>query len=137
VGLILDTSLLVRTERSGASVRDAVQSWAAWFDASELGISAVTLAELGHGIARAGDEQRRSARSNFVSAIRMLVPIYVVDEEIALLAGIIDGELRSRGLTIGLADALIAATALVRGDGVATFNGKHFKLVPGLKVLEL
>ncbi len=75
--------------------------------------------------------------SNFVSAVRMLVPIYAVDEEIALRAGIIDGELRSRGLAIGLADALIAATALVRGDGVATFNGKPFKLVLGLNVLEL
>jgi tRNA(fMet)-specific endonuclease VapC len=137
VGLILDTSLLVRAERSGTPVRNAVQSWAGRFGASELGISVISLAELGHGIARAENEQRRTARNGFVSALRALVPIYVVNEEIALRAGLIDGDLRGRGLAIGLADALIAATALVRGDGVATFNGRHFKLVPGLDVVEL
>ncbi len=49
----------------------------------------------------------------------------------------IEGELRSRGFTIGFADALIAATAMARGDGVATLNGKHFRRVPQLNVLEM
>jgi predicted nucleic acid-binding protein len=137
VGLILDTELLIRAERLGLPVRQAVESWSAKTHGRGLGISGISLAELGHGIARADSQQRRAARERFANALRELVPVYTVNEEIALRAGMIDGELRGNGFTIGLMDALIAATALERGDGVVTRNIRHFKAVPGLEVVEL
>jgi predicted nucleic acid-binding protein len=50
---------------------------------------------------------------------------------------LLNGELSGLGLAIGLADAIIGTTALIRNDGVATLNGRHFKMVPGLDVVEL
>jgi predicted nucleic acid-binding protein len=137
VGLILDTDLLIRAERLGLTVRQAVEFWSAKTDGRELGLSVISLAELGHGIARAESQQRRAVRIRFASALRELFPVYPVNEEIALRAGMIDGELRGRGFTIGMMDALIAATALEQGDGVVTFNLRHFRAVPGLEVVEL
>lgn len=137
MGLILDTSLLIQAERLGLTVRQALESWAIETEGRELGLSVISLAELGHGIARAGNYSRRTIRMQFARALRELFPVYPVDERIALRAGMIDGELRGSGFTIGMMDALIAATALERGDGVATQNVRHFRAVPGLEVLEL
>jgi predicted nucleic acid-binding protein len=137
VGLILDTDLLIRAERLGLTVRQAVESWSAKTDGRELGMLVISLAELGHGIARSESQQRRTARMQFASALRELFPVYPISEQIALRAGMIDGELRGRGFTIGMMDALIAATALEQGDGVVTRNLRHFKAVPGLEVVEL
>ncbi len=37
---------------------------------------------------------------------------------------------------IGYYDVIVAATALERGDVVATFNIRHFNSISGLKVIE-
>jgi predicted nucleic acid-binding protein len=37
---------------------------------------------------------------------------------------------------IGAYDLIVASTGLERGSEVATFNKRHFELVPGLKVIE-
>jgi len=139
VGLILDTGLLIEAGRLGITVRQAIESWSERTAARELGLSGISLAELGHGIARADGQQRRASRMRFVAALREVFPVYPVDEQIALRAGMIDGELRGSGFDIGMGmmDALIAATALERGDGVATRNMRHFRLVPELEVVEL
>ena len=44
-------------------------------------------------------------------------------------------ELESNGQMIGAHDVILAATALERGDAVATFNVRHFAAVPGLTVI--
>ena len=138
MGLILDTGLLIEAGRLGITVRQAIESWSERTAARELGLSVISLAELGHGIARADGQQRRASRMRFVAALREVFPVYPVDE-IALRAVMIDGELRGSGFDIGMGmmDALIAATALERGDGVATRNMRHFRLVPELEVVEL
>jgi predicted nucleic acid-binding protein len=55
----------------------------------------------------------------------------------AFLAGRIDGEQRSIGVTIPSLDLLIGATALELGYSVATANLRHFQLIPGLAVITL
>ena len=50
------------------------------------------------------------------------------------LTGKIIGELRSKGLTIGIADAIIAATALQFGVPLLTNNVEHYPF-PNLKVI--
>ena len=137
MGLILDTGLFVRAERDGVPVAQAIQSWAFRMGEARLEASAITLAELSHGVPRAKSEATRLNRLAFIGALRANVPVYGVDDEIAFRAGLIEGNLKNHGLTIGFADSLIAATALIRGDGVATLNGKHFKVVPGLNVVEM
>ena len=44
------------------------------------------------------------------------------------------GEFRSKGLTIGIADAIIAATALELGVPLLTNNVRHYPF-PDLKVI--
>lgn len=46
------------------------------------------------------------------------------------------GELRKSGVTTGLADVLIGATALTEGRAVATRNVPHFTPIPGLRVID-
>ena len=54
-----------------------------------------------------------------------------------MLAGRLDGEQRSRGVTIPSVDLLIGATALEHGYSVATVNVRHLQLIPGLEILQL
>ena len=58
----------------------------------------------------------------------------VVDIPIARRAGSMLGELHSKGMTIGIADAIIAATALHFGAPLLTNNLEHYPF-PNLKVI--
>ena len=53
-----------------------------------------------------------------------------------MLAGKIDGEQRAQGVTIPFADLLIGVTALEHGYSVVTVNVRHFRLIPGLSVVQ-
>jgi len=57
--------------------------------------------------------------------------------EIAQLAGRIEGEPAARGISIDFQDLVIGCTALHLGFDLATINLKHFRLIPGLKIVEL
>ena len=69
MGLVLDTSVFIRAERSG------IPDFSPWIDYGEVVISAITVSELLVGVHRADDENRRARRSAFVKAIlaRLLV----------------------------------------------------------------
>ena len=58
----------------------------------------------------------------------------VVDIPIARRAGTMLGELRSKGMTIGIADAIIAATALQVGAPLLANTVEHYPF-PNLKVI--
>jgi predicted nucleic acid-binding protein len=133
VGLILDTSVLIEAERTAGSVSDLILRLPA---AGEVAIAAVTLMELSDGIARAKDDGTRVRRSRFVEGVREGIRVIPLDEEIAVAAGLLNGRLRKCGTTVGLADAMIAATAIRVGYGVATMNRRHFEAVDGLTVLD-
>lgn len=54
----------------------------------------------------------------------------------ALAAGAIHADLASRGLAIGMADALQAGICLRRDLPFATRNRHHFERVPGLRLID-
>ena len=58
-----------------------------------------------------------------------------VSDDVVVRGAEIYGDLHKRGVLIGDADILIAATALVHGLGLVTENPAHFSRVPSL-VLE-
>lgn len=134
MGVVLDTSVFIHAERKGIPVQTVV---AALGGLGALSVCAVTLMELAHGVARASSRVRRLERQAFLEAVQSSVTVVPLDTRVAIRAGLLNGELNALGFTVGLADAMIAATALLRGDSVATLNGKHFKVVPGLDVVEL
>ena len=57
--------------------------------------------------------------------------------EIAQPAGRVEGESAEQGIAVAFEDLLIGATALHFGFDVAISNLKHFRLIPGLKVVSL
>lgn len=82
-------------------------------------------------------QQARTSRESFVRELLNDVEVYPYTRETALLAGKIDGEQQSRGITIPFGDLLIGATALEVGYSMLTVNVRHFRLIPGLAVVQL
>ena len=62
--------------------------------------------------------------------------MYPYTKETALLAGRLDGEQQSRGVTIPFVDLLIGATALEVGYSLLTVNARHFGMIPNLMVMQ-
>jgi predicted nucleic acid-binding protein len=99
-------------------------------------LSAVGLTELMHGIYRAQTAEVRNRRDAFIRELLNDVEVYPYTRDTALLAGKLDGEQQNRGITIPFADLLIGATALEVGYSSLTVNSRHFRMVPGLSVLQ-
>ena len=74
-------------------------------------------------------------KDNLMSALRASYNVYPVTADIAVRAGRLNSALRQNGTAIGIADVLIAATALEFNFSVLTHNVRHFSYVPGLQVL--
>ena len=97
----------------------------------DLGISAITYAELQFGTAHSADPLR-----NQVALAGFLAPLAILpfDEAAARRYGAIRAVLESRGKPIGPLDTLIAAHALSLGAILVTANDSEFRRVAGLTV---
>ncbi len=137
MGLILDSSLIIASERRGQRVWDILERVQALQGETENAVSAVTVVELTHGIYRAKSETDAKRRRAFVEELCQAVPVEPVTLEIAQLAGRIEGEQAAKGIVIALPDLLIGVTALHLGYSVATLNLRDFRKIPGLSITEL
>lgn len=54
-----------------------------------------------------------------------------------MLAAKIDADMKKVGLVIATADLLIGITALHYGYARGTRNVRHFKMIPGLRIVSL
>ncbi len=101
-------------------------------DATEMGISVITQAELLYGAARPHAKKGiRAVVEDFLS--RLLIVDW--DGEAARHYGRLRAMLEARGTVLGNMDLMIAAHALSLGAQVVTNNTKHFGNVPGLKTV--
>lgn len=75
-------------------------------------------------------------REAFLQELIAGIEVLPYTRQTALLAGKIDGEERSRGITIPFVDLLIGVTALEIGYSILTVNVRHFRLIPGLTVVQ-
>jgi len=99
---------------------------------SELGVSAITLAEL-----RFGAERRRSRRLHrLIDAFIGDMDVIPFEEEAAERFAKVAAVLVSKGTPIGALDTMIAAHALQCGVTLVTHNLKHFRRVRGLQVVD-
>jgi len=137
MGLILDSSVLIRAERAGQNARQMLAAISGNVGNTDIAISVVTLIELAHGATRADTSQRREKRQQFIHELLTALPIHPITMPIALRVGQIDGENQAKGIRIPLSDLLIGGTALELGYSVATSNLRHFEMVPGLLVVRL
>lgn len=96
----------------------------------DIGISAITAAELAYGVAKSGSAKNRAALEKFLAPLE----IAAFDTEVFWHYGEIRTELERRGLPIGSLDNLLAAHALALDTTLVTNNKAEFERVPGLKV---
>lgn len=98
---------------------------------SEVGISAITVAELECGVAKSAlPDKNRDALDGFLAPFE----IAPFDDRAAQEYGRIRAHLERKGTLIGAMDMLIAAHAQSLGVTLVTNNAKEFKRVPHLQV---
>jgi len=105
----------------------------AWMDlhSPDLFLSAVTIAEIADGIAKAKREGARRKASNLTAWLRTVLHLYgdrvlPFDSLTAEIAGVLSDLARGRGHSPGFADIAIAATARRHDLIILTGNGRHF-----------
>lgn len=125
MGTLLDSSVLIRLERTGSTL--------ALTDDEEVAIGAITASELLHGVHRA-DPQRRAQREAFVEHVLRVLPVYPFSLESARVHARLWADMAAAGSLIGPHDLTLAAIALALGWSVATYNASEFARVPGLVV---
>ena len=127
--IIFDTSFLLK-QRDGIEISRFVENR----EEEVFGISAITVAELLHGVHRADSTKRRLKRSVDVEKVIALFPIYNFEISIARIYADLWSDLSRKGIQIGAHDLIIGSTALSLGISVATHNIRHFKRIEGLKI---
>jgi predicted nucleic acid-binding protein len=137
MGLILDSSVVIAAERRGDTVEKLIEQIIAQIGDQDAALSSVGLTELVHGIYRAQTAAMRIRRQSFIEELLLDLVVYPYTKATALLAGRIDGEQQAQGVTIPFGDLLVGATALELGFPILTVNLRHFRLIPGLKILQL
>ncbi|WP_419804732.1 PIN domain-containing protein [Terriglobus sp.] len=135
MGLILDSSVVIAAERNRYTLEQLIISVALFANEEDVALSSVGLTELVHGIHRADTPQRRFTRQAFISELLQDLTVYPYTREAALLAGRIWAEQQQAGVSVPYSDLLIGATALSIGYSVLTANLRHFRLIPGLRVI--
>jgi predicted nucleic acid-binding protein len=116
--LLLDTTVLIDVLRRRAAVMAALAE--AVRAGHELGTSAINLAEVHSGV--------RSSEEILAQKFLATLVCYPVTASIAERGGRLRNQYARKGKTLGLADAVIAATALEHGLVLATENRKDFPM---------
>ena len=131
MGVILDTSVLVEAERRQVHFEESLRTWGD----EPVAMAAITAAELLHGCHRAVDAGVRARRAAFVEGLLDLVPVLPFGLPEARRHAELWAELTRAGEPIGPYDMLVAATALAHGYALATFNGREFSRIQGLRLV--
>lgn len=119
--LLIDTDVLIDYLRSRAEAVTYIESLT-----EPLMMSAITLAELYAGVR---DGAERAALDAFAGAFTVLP----VDDEVAVQGGLYRRDY-GKSHNVGLADALIAATAETAQASLVTLNDKHFPMLSNVTV---
>lgn len=131
MAIILDADVIIRGEKGMFDL----EAWLGNRPAELFAVAAITVAELWHGVERASSAHK-ARRQQYFQAVLAPLPILPYTEQTAYQHARIWAELEAAGERIGAYDLIVAATAVERGSEVATFNKRHFEVVPGLKVIE-
>jgi hypothetical protein len=124
--IILDTNVVSELMRPAPN--DRVRQWISGRRADELSTTAITVAEIGHGIERLPDGRRKatllSAAADLFAAFGDLVQPF--DARAAAWFGPVMVQRAGAGLPIEGFDAQIASICRVHGAVLATRNVKDF-----------
>ncbi|MEX0717306.1 MAG: type II toxin-antitoxin system VapC family toxin [Planctomycetaceae bacterium] len=130
MGLMIDTNVFIRFEKSGGSIVPS-----SWNGSEKVYVSAVVVSELLMGVHRANTTERRKRRATIVEAVIAGVGVLSFNLAVARVHAEIHADLMANGKLIGAHDLIIAATALCHGMSLLTDNVGEFSRVPGLQVV--
>jgi predicted nucleic acid-binding protein len=128
MGILIDSSVLIAWERD----RLDLESQLADCGDEDFAISAITAAELLHGVHRAANPAQRRRREAFVEGLLARLPVISFDGVAARIHARLSAELAANGTTVGPHDLIIAATALTKSYMVTTRDERSFARIPGL-----
>jgi tRNA(fMet)-specific endonuclease VapC len=129
---LLDTNICIFLLNQGKGFERIVRHLDG-LDRGQVGVSAITVAELEFGAAasqRQGDNLARLER--FILEFE----VWPFDRPAARRYGPLRADLKARGLPIGPLDCLIAAHALASDAFLVTNNTREFARVPGLRIAD-
>lgn len=130
MGILIDTSVLIAAERGQLSLEPLL----ARLGDTDVAIAAITASELLHGVHR----QRGAGRARSEALVERLLdrlPVVEFGLPAARVHATLAADLASRGVAVGAHDLLIAATAVLLDDAVATRDLRSFQRIKGLSVL--
>jgi predicted nucleic acid-binding protein len=135
---LVDTNVI----SAGAPSRTARPGLVEWMDghSADLFLSAVTVAEIEDGIAKARREGAARKGANLAAWLEAVLHLYgdrvlAFDTPTARIAGALSDRARGQGQAPGFADIVIAATAQHHDLTILSRNLKHFEPL-GVPVLD-
>jgi predicted nucleic acid-binding protein len=137
LGLVLDSSVLIAAERRNRTAAQVVEGVLQSIGEIPIVLSAITVAEIGHGIYRANTQELRERRRAFLDELKATIPIQPITEATAEIAARVGGEQAGKGINLPLADLLIGSCALELGFAVGTSNMRDFGRIPGLRLTQI
>jgi len=120
---LLDTDILISYLRGYPDTIDLLKSLAQ--NGATFSISVITVVEIEAGI-RAGEKAKTKELLDSMDSI-------ILDAPMAHLAGSFLREYRRKGISLSLADVMIAATAINENLVLLTYNQRHYPM-PGIKL---
>ncbi|MCX6545990.1 MAG: PIN domain-containing protein [Acidobacteria bacterium] len=130
MAIILDADVIIRGEKGTFDLG----TWLASRPDDLFEVASITVAELWHGVERATGPHR-ARRLHYLQTFLSPLPIVPYTEHTAYEHARIWAELEAAGKMVGSYDMIVAATAIERTSVVATFNARHFNVVPGLATI--
>ena len=126
LSVLLDTGAVIAHLRGLAGIAELLAGFA---QDGLLATSVVTVVEIWQGA-----KEREVERTRLFFTGVKVIPL---DGALAEASGQLARALREKGHTVGLADAIVAATAQCFDVPVLTTNSKHFECMSGLRVYDL
>lgn len=103
------------------------------YQVGDIGISAVTLAELRYGVSKS---QHQAKNQTALDEFMLPLEVAAFDEQATVAYGVLRAALEKQGAPIGPLDTMIAAHALSLGVTLVTNNTREFNRVPKLTVVD-
>ena len=134
MGFLIDTNLWIAIERGQLSAADIH----AITGQQPIYMSPINIAEIRFGVELMRDPKQKQRAMAALRRIRRK-PLLRISGETAEVFGVVASKLSGlkRGADFRVQDLWLAAQALERGFTVLTANGKDFKDIPGLKLIEI
>lgn len=127
---LVDTNVISISAPAAAIRRGVILQWME-SNSQNLFLSAVSVAEIADGIAKAGRTGATRKSSDLAAWLKTMLHLYgdrvlPFDSPTAEIAGGLSDLARGRGHSPGLADIIIAATAKRHGLTILSSNARHF-----------